>query len=111
MEKLNCRQCEKPGLKNGKSKSGMQRYCCKGCKRYWQLSYIYNACERNIDQTIVLLKKESCGIRSISRILRISIVTVIRRIRRIARSIQRPFAISLGKEYEVDEMRTYIGNK
>ena len=38
-------------------------------------------------------------------------VTVIRKVKQIAKSIVRPFAILKGKEYEVDEMRTYIGNK
>jgi IS1 family transposase len=36
---------------------------------------------------------------------------VIRRIKRIGQQIQRPSAILKGKEYEVDELRTYIGNK
>ncbi len=111
MERMKCRQCKKEGVKNGKSKSGVQRYGCKECKKYWQTSYVYKACEEYIDQQIIGLKKESCGMRSISRILKISLVTVIKRIKSIARRISRPFAILKGKEYEVDEMRTFIGNK
>jgi IS1 family transposase len=58
-----------------------------------------------------MLTKESCGIRSIARILNISTTTVARKIKSIAKQITRPFPILQGKEYEVDEMRTYIGNK
>ena len=111
MEKERCSRCQGVSVKNGKSKSGVQRYRCKGCKSHWQESYLYKACQRNIDQLIIILKKESCGVRSIARILKISVVTVIRRIKSIAKSIVRPFSILKGKEYEVDEMRTYIGNK
>jgi insertion element IS1 protein InsB len=111
MEKIKCKQCNQDALKNGKSKKGIQRYWCKECKRFWQGSYFYRACRENIDQSIIALKKESCGVRSIARILKLSMVTVIKRIRRIAQSISRPFAILKGKEYEVDEMRTYIENK
>lgn len=99
------------GAKNGKSKNSSQRYRCKGCKRYWQASYCYKACEKHTNENIVVLKKESCGVRSISRILKISMTTVISRIKKIAKVTTRPFPIVHGKEYEVDEMRTYIGNK
>lgn len=108
---MKCWQCNKAGIRNGKSKTGTQRYRCKECKKFWQGSYLYRACEKNVDQLIATLKKESCGVRSISRILKISIVTVIRRIKQIAKVIVKPFVILKGKEYEVDEMRTYIGNK
>ena len=37
--------------------------------------------------------------------------TVIARIKRIAREIQKPDFISTGKEYQVDELATYIGYK
>jgi len=108
---MKCSRCNGAAVKNGRSKAGVQRYSCKECKKYWQANYLYKACEDYVDQHIMALKKESCGMRSISRILKISLVTVIKRIKDIAKTIVRPFAISKGKEYEVDEMRTYIGNK
>ena len=111
MERDTCNRCGSAGTRNGKSKTGVQRFNCKTCKRYWQRNYRYRACEQGISEHIITLIKESCGVRSISRILKISIVTVIKRIKTIARQIQRPFAILKGKEYEVDELRTYIGNK
>src|ERR1051326_2206067 len=108
---MKCSGCNADGQKNGRSKKGVQRYRCKRCDRFWQSSYQYKACEQGISQKIVVLKRESCGIRSIARILNISVTTVIERIKRIGRSIQRPFCIVKGKAYEVDEMRTFIGNK
>lgn len=99
------------GVKNGNSKTGMQRYTCKPCKKYWQASYRYKACERSTHESIIILNNESCGVRSISRILKISMTTVIKKTKQIAKAIVRPFPILQGKEYEVDEMQTYIGNK
>jgi insertion element IS1 protein InsB len=106
-----CEKCNKCKGKNGKSRSGMQRYYCKGCKTYSQIAYLYEACYRNINQKIVSLLNEGCGIRSIARLLKIALNTVINRIKKIAKSITKPSVISMGKEYEMDEMRTYIGNK
>ncbi|HRE65887.1 MAG TPA: IS1 family transposase [Cyclobacteriaceae bacterium] len=106
-----CRHCKKQCVKNGRSKSGAQRYYCKPCKKYFQLNYVYNACRYNTGRWIVSLTIESCGIRSIARLLKIAVATVVRRIKKISKTIQRPFFILKGKEYELDEMRTYIGNK
>ena len=58
----------------------------------------------------MLLTKEGLGIRSTARVLQISATTLIKRILSIAKDVPRP-AISKGKVYEVDELRTYIGNK
>jgi IS1 family transposase len=50
------------------------------------------------------------GIRSTSRLLRISTNTVTDRILKIAKSIKKPFA-EPGQIYELDELRTYVGKK
>ncbi len=111
MEIYECKICSKGMVKNGRSRSGKQRYYCRHCKKTTQLEYFYKACNPKIDKSIALLITESCGIRSIGRILKISTSTVIRKILRIAKRIVRPFPILQGKEYEVDEVFTYIGNK
>lgn len=108
---MNCLKCKAVLVKNGKSKNGSQRYYCTTCRKYCQSSYRYRACIKSIEDQIVILLKESCGVRSISRILKISAVTVLKKIVSIARSIARPFTIVKGQEYEVDELRTYISNK
>jgi IS1 family transposase/transposase-like protein len=111
MTSIECAKCYKVLVRNGKSKTGEQRYYCKQCKKYSQEHYRNVACSQGITQKIMELVKESCGIRSIARLLRISCVTVIKRIKDLGKVIQRPFPIVIGKSYEVDEMRTFIGNK
>ncbi len=107
MEK--CRRCGSTCVKNGTVKGG-QRYRCKSCGRSHQETYTYKACQPNTDRWIVLLNRECCGIRSISRLLSISKTTVGSRIRKLADTVQKPLVFK-GKTYEVDEMRTYIKKK
>jgi insertion element IS1 protein InsB len=56
------------------------------------------------------LIKESSGIRSISRVLKISTTTVSVILRRIASKIEKP-SIKLNKVYEVDELKTHVQRK
>jgi insertion element IS1 protein InsB len=72
--------------------------------------YIRKSFEYDLDERLVTLLKESCGIRSISRILGIAPKTVIAKIKRIADKLERPMILK-GRSYEMDEMYTYIGNK
>jgi insertion element IS1 protein InsB len=74
------------------------------------LNYNYNACQIGVDKQIVLFTKEGLGIRSTARILKISTTTLIKRILLISENCARPI-LSLGKIYEVDEMRSYIKRK
>jgi insertion element IS1 protein InsB len=106
-----CRLCNGRLVKNGKSISGKQRYHCKICKKTFQIEYFYKGCKPDTNQWVASLTIESCSIRSIARLLTISVSTVSRKIRKIGRAVSRQFPILQGKEYEVDEMRTYIGNK
>jgi insertion element IS1 protein InsB len=105
-----CSKCNFATIKYGKTKSGKQRYICKCCKKTQVEYYSYNAYNSNLNKNIILLTKEGLGIRSTSRILKIATATVLKRILFIAKSIKNPI-ISFGKEYEVDEMRTYIKHK
>lgn len=97
-------------LKNGKTRSGKQRYLCKICKATRVENYTYCAYQSNIDQQIMLLTKEGLGIRSTARVLQISTTTLLKRILLVAKSIKQPM-IPIGKEYEVDELCTFIGKK
>jgi insertion element IS1 protein InsB len=63
-----------------------------------------------INSKIVNYIKEGCGIRSIARLLKIATGTVLRRVRDIADCIKKPLMRS-NRIFEVDELRTYIGNK
>ena len=97
-------------MKNGKNRSGIQRYLCKDCNCSFQKDYHYISCTVS-DKSVISLVKESCGIRSIARLLNISPSTVIRRIKKIASRLQRPYSILKGKIYEVDELFTYVRHK
>ena len=97
-------------IKYGKTKCGNQRYICKRCKRTKVENYVYQAYKPDTDKNIIQFTKEGLGIRSTSRILRISTTTLLKRIVSIAKNINQPI-ISKGKSYEVDEMRIYVRQK
>lgn len=107
-----CIKCvdEPKCVKNGKDKIGKQRFICKKCKTSFVESYRYQAYKPSVNNKIVILLKEGCGIRSISRILRISTQTVLSRIKKISKEVKKP-TIPFHKAYELDEMCTYIKNK
>lgn len=107
---MKCEICNCNLIKKGFTVKGVQRFYCKECKMYLQKNYKNNACNRDTDKRIVQLLKEGCGIRSISRILKISTDTVTSRIKRIAKDLKPP-NIHFGKEYELDEMCTYVESK
>jgi insertion element IS1 protein InsB len=87
-----------------------QRYKCKQCSQTYINNYRYNAYKANINHKIAILTKESCGIRSISRIVHISKTTVIKRIKAIANKLSQP-VITQHKIFEMDELRTYVKSK
>ncbi|CAD7801706.1 hypothetical protein CHRY9390_00816 [Chryseobacterium aquaeductus] len=97
-------------IKFGKTKNGKQRFQCILCRKTSVLNYSYQAYRRNTNTKIIRLTKEGMGIRGISRFLRISTTTLLKRIINISDRIQPP-SINYKKIYEVDELRTYIGNK
>ncbi len=107
--KMKCKKCNEKCLKNGK-RNGIQRYYCKKCKYSFQSHYSNKSYEIE-DKQVIKLLKEGCGIRSMSRILEISPTTVISRIKSIAKSIQQPSFIPFGKEYQIDELSTFIKQK
>src|SRR5580658_4699377 len=106
---INCKYCQGEIIKFGKT-GVSQRYRCKNCKRTQLKDYVNQACKTCTNSEIASHVKEGCGIRSIARLLNISVNTVISRIQKIANSIKKPI-ISIGKVYEVDELKTYIKNK
>ncbi len=101
-----CLKCNNGCIRYGRTKNGTQRLKCVSCGGTSLKVYKNIACTINNDN-IKTLVNEGCGIRSISRILKISITTVISRIKAIASKIRKP-TISFGKEYEMDELCTYV---
>ena len=103
---MKCKTCKGECKKDGKQSNGIQKYRCKKCGRYQQSKY---RSQVNNEQLKAFLK-EGLGIRSISRLMSISPSTVIRKVITIAAQIEQP-KLTIGQEYEVDELCTYIGNK
>lgn len=102
-----CSYCQKYLIKHGYSHSGKQRYKCKNCNRTQVVTYTHQAYKSSINNQIINLTKEGCGVRSIVRLLKIGSNTVLRQIKAIAAKITKPI-ICLGKEYEMDELCTYV---
>ena len=97
-------------IKYGKDSKMKQRYFCKRCKTTKVEFYTYKAYKQEINQNIVALTKEGVGILGSARLLAISPTTLLKRIKEIAAKITPP-AISIGKTYEIDEMRTFYKHK
>ncbi len=108
MKCKHCRSLEvvKKGIRDHK-----QRLYCKTCCKYSQNSYNYKAYQQNIDEMIIRLLKEGCGVRGTSRILEISAKTVLSRMLMIGDSINPPQIDEAGCSFEVDELWTFVGNK
>lgn len=108
---MKCKHCQsKSIIKSGFTNYNKQRYCCKNYKKKFIIDYTYKAYYSNINQQIIVLTKEGLGIRSIARVLKISTTTLLKRILQIAGIIKQP-QILRNQIYQVDELRTYIGNK
>lgn len=106
----NCINCKGKAIKYGKTANGKQRFCCSVCNKTFLQEYSYNAYHLPTDTFIVKYIKEGVGIRSIARLLAISTTTVLKRIVSISKTVSKPL-ISFGKNYEVDEIRTFVKSK
>ncbi|ADQ82754.1 IS1 family transposase [Riemerella anatipestifer] len=106
-----CPHClSKKIIKNGRTKTLKQQYYCKECYRRFIDYYTYHAYHSEINRKIVVYTKEGLGIRSIARVLGISVTTVLKRLLAIAKALSSPL-IAYGKEYEVDEICSYVRHK
>lgn len=108
---MECRYCQERCVKAGKQRSGVQKFYCKTCKRYQQASYTSEAYHLHSNDRIVALMREGMGVRSIARVLRISLKTIICRILKTADRIHKPFHVLQNGVYELDELWTYVGCK
>lgn len=108
---MKCISCKTLAVKNGKQTNGKQRYYCKSCKKSFQSTYCYKAYKLETNTLIKNLLKEGCGIRSISRILKISKKTVLSRMLKISKQIKPTNFTKPGCKFEIDELWSFIGNK
>jgi len=107
---MNCRYCQNSCVKSG-IRNGTQRYRCKFCKKYQQENYTKPRIPQEKYEWTVRLNNEGCGISNIARLLEISKSSVQRLIERIVKEIKMPEINEVGQSYEIDELRTYCGNK
>jgi len=107
---MKCAHCKGKCIKKGKTKLDVQKYRCTNCEKYQREEYENFGFKGGTTKMVVLLLKESCGIRSISRILKISTTTVLHIIKREADKIEKP-KVRMNKEYEMDEIKTYVQDK
>jgi len=109
-ESFMCQYCDDTCKKYGFTKGGKQRFQCRSCKRISLAYYKAALFSPDLNKQIILLLKEGCSVRSISRIVRVAASTVIRRIKKIGSFLEPP-AISPGQAFELDELCTYVGKK
>lgn len=107
---MKCKYCESECIKKGQ-RDGIQRYQCKKCNKYQQENYHKPVITDEKYQWVKQLNNEGCGISSISRLLKISKSSVQRLIQRIALLIKKPNYVDYLQVYEIDEVKTYCGNK
>ena len=107
---MKCHYCENDCVKSGVRKN-IRRYRCKFCKKYQQATYIKPRIPQEKYEWTIRLNNEGCGISNIARLLEISKSSVQRLIERIVANLQIPEINERGQSYEIDELRTYCGNK
>ncbi len=105
-----CQYCNLPCRKEGKQKNGSQKLRCTSCKKYQLESYSNRGSEKNIKEWIVRIYVKNVGIRDVAALLGISVNTVLKEIKKY--HYYKPvISYKTNQEYEIDEMRTFVGNK
>jgi transposase-like protein len=107
---MECVHCQGKCTKKGKIKN-VQRYICKCCGKTQQKVYIKPRIPVEKYDWVRQLNNEGCGISSIGRLLHVAKSSVQRIIICIAHSIQIPAYHEYNQVYEIDELRSYCGNK
>jgi insertion element IS1 protein InsB len=107
---MNCPNCKNRCIRKGYFRN-TQRYQCKVCKRYTQAIHIRQRLSAQTIAQIVSLLREGMSISSISRYLRVAKSTTQRIILRSAAQCRLRSNHLVQEEYEMDELRTYVGNK
>ncbi|MES2690643.1 MAG: IS1 family transposase [Bacteroidota bacterium] len=106
---MKCQYCKGNCIKKGCYKK-QQLYQCKNCSKYQRTIYKkikIDACKLDL---LKQLNEEGNSTSSISRILKISKSSVQRKVRLLAGLVKRPESKEQHQRYEVDELKTYVGN-
>lgn len=106
----NCKYCNHTCIKKG-WQCLKQKLFCKSCHKHQQLTYSSRKINSEHRRVIIFLNNEGCSISTISRFIEFSKTTVCKIISTLAASYNLAFQNETGYEYEVDELRTFVGNK
>ena len=107
---MRCRYCRNECIKKGKIK-GIQRYQCKICKKYQQAAYSRQRIAQEKYEWVRNLNNEGNSISGIGRLLKIAKSSVQRIMERLVLTLRKPAFNEEGESYEIDEVRTFCGNK
>jgi len=107
---MECKYCRKQCVKKG-IRNEIQKYQCKHCKKYQQAVYKRHRIKRWKYKWVSNLSNENAGISSIGRLLKISKTSVLRLLKQAKEKINKPIFEETNQSYEIDELRTYCGNK
>lgn len=98
-------------MRNGRKRNGRQNFLCRGCKKQFQIAYVYKACEQNSKELVVRLLCRGSGVRDCEAVSGVSHGTVLKWIKEIATNI-----VLRPKKYhyqrvQIDEQWSYVGRK
>jgi insertion element IS1 protein InsB len=100
---MKCQYCKGSCIKKGCYKR-RQLYRCKDCLKYQRLLYVKSNVSEEKVSMLQNMNCEGVGIRSMSRLLKISRSSVQRKLKFLESQIQKPVFIETNQEYEIDEL-------
>lgn len=105
-----CRHCNGRCIKKG-WQSRVQKLLCKVCGKYQQLSYSNRRLNSKQKDAVEFLHSEGNSISTISRFLKFSKTTIGNCVSLLGNAYEHMLAEKPNGEYQVDELRTFVGNR
>ncbi|CAN5758071.1 IS1-like element ISYps7 family transposase [soil metagenome] len=105
-----CKYCGNSCIRKG-WQCQRQKLFCKTCCKHQQFTYSERKLTTKHERDAVFLNNEGCSVSSISRIIGFSKTTVCNIIDRLGILIQLIPPVESNQDYEVDELKTFVGNK
>jgi insertion element IS1 protein InsB len=106
---MKCQYCKGSCIKKGCYKR-RQLYRCSSCGKYQRSTYLKKRISETQIDLVGIWNNEGAGVSSISRVLKMSKSSVLRKLIFIEQQTEKPNIDETNQEYEIDEMRTYIGS-
>ena len=109
---MRCPNCESSMVvKNGRNRSGSQRYLCRDCRRGFTPQPHLHGYPSEMHHEAVRLYLEGNNLRRIGRLLSVHHGTVANWLQRHADSLPEMDVPQEADEVEVDELYTFVGGK